>query len=209
MRRRLVHKVFGKLVYTGNGFETYFKFDEQRSEKVQEPFEKPNDKIIPFRAKKIPSSNLSEAEESLNLSFGKLLIGGIGWAYSHWIKCLKILTFNLAKYHKSFYPDFLRLIFGFTGCGLTWIDRPKWVIICVTSSKLGFESLSKTLYNVRRLIPVLDRHAAEGFSLFWRIIFSLPVSMAIIDRNSSKIVGPHLFTIILLKKKKSLSAILF
>ena len=79
MRRRLVHKVLGKLVYTGKGFETYFKFDEQRSEKVQQPFEKPNDKIIPFQAKKIPSSNLSEAGESLSLSFGKLLIGGIGW----------------------------------------------------------------------------------------------------------------------------------
>lgn len=79
MRRRLVHKVLGKLVYTGKGFETYFKFNEQHGEKVQEPFKKTNDKIIPFRAKKIPSSNLSEAEESLNLSFANLLIGRSGW----------------------------------------------------------------------------------------------------------------------------------
>ena len=85
MRRRLVHKVLGKLVYTGKGFETYFKFDEQRSEKVRQAFEKPNDKIISFRAKKIPSSNLSEVGDSLNLSFGELLIDGnwMGWQDSN------------------------------------------------------------------------------------------------------------------------------
>ncbi len=79
MRRRLIHKVLGKLIYTAKGIETHFKFSEHRNTDISKPFENTNDKITPFRAKKIANSNLVGTEESLILSFQKLLVDGVGW----------------------------------------------------------------------------------------------------------------------------------
>ncbi|GIL16307.1 MAG: hypothetical protein BroJett040_00580 [Oligoflexia bacterium] len=79
LKRRLVHKVLGELVLTDKGLEVYYRFHKDRSEEIQQLSEESNNRIIEFRAKKIPSSNLSKAEESLIPSFANLRIGGSGW----------------------------------------------------------------------------------------------------------------------------------
>lgn len=79
MKRRLLHKVLGKLVFTHKGLEVEFRFNQARENRIQEPFESANGKIIDFRAKKIPRTDLIGSEESLSLPFEKLRIEGIGW----------------------------------------------------------------------------------------------------------------------------------
>lgn len=79
MRRRLLHKVLGKLIFTEKGLEVEFRFNQAREAQVQEPFEKSNGKVIEFRAKKIPRTDLSGSEDVLSLAFEKLRIEGIGW----------------------------------------------------------------------------------------------------------------------------------
>lgn len=41
--------------------------------------------------------------------------------------------------------------------------------------------------------PVKDRHTAEGFANYWRIIYSMPGSLAIVDNKNNELVGTSSF----------------
>lgn len=78
LRRRLIHKVFGKLVLTPKGIETYFNVHDE-NQMVQPEEIDANDRINEFWTKKIPRSNLNGSGELLSLSFTNLRIERNGW----------------------------------------------------------------------------------------------------------------------------------
>ena len=79
VRRRLIRKVLGKLVYTSQGLETFFNYEDGRGETATKDFNQNECKVIKFEKKNQSKPLLSGAESDLTLSFEKLPIEGIGW----------------------------------------------------------------------------------------------------------------------------------
>ena len=78
VRRRLLQKVFGKLVYTSKGLEAFFIY-EDGSEIVNKKFQEPEGKLLKFENRNQSKPLLSGAESDLTLSFQNSQVVGIGW----------------------------------------------------------------------------------------------------------------------------------